>query len=218
MFYLKKKKLIINQKLDAQTKKAINDASQPGASSWPSAIPLEKYGFSLNKAEFRDAILLRYGKELKSLPATCPCDQKYDTTHALNRKKGGFATIRHNNIRDYEASLSAKNHTDVEAELSLQLIEGEIGNEIPDDNARTDVRARGVYRDGQNVFSDIRITNTNSASQYNVKTEKVLLRHEKEKKRECNRWIMNIVHGTFTRLGFFFFFFFFFLLRILFFS
>ena len=58
------------------------------------------------------------------------------------------------------------------------------------------------------MFSDIRITNTNSASQYNVKTEKVLLRHEKEKKREYNRWIMNIVHGTFTRLGFFFFFFF----------
>ena len=56
------------------------------------------------------------------------------------------------------------------------------------------------------MFSDIRITNTNSASQYNVKTEKVLLRHEKEKKREYNRWIMNIVHGTFTRLGFFFFF------------
>ena len=49
------------------------------------------------------------------------------------------------------------------------------------------------------MFSDIRITNTNSASQYNVKTEKVLLRHEKEKKREYNRWIMNIVHGTLAK-------------------
>ena len=36
-------------------------------------------------------------------------------------------------------------------------------------------------------FFDVRITNTSSASRHNVKTEKVLLRHEKEKKRECNR-------------------------------
>ena len=62
---LKEKILTINQKLDAQTKKAIDDPRQPGASSWLSAIPLDQYGFSLNKAEFRDAIFLGYGKELK---------------------------------------------------------------------------------------------------------------------------------------------------------
>ena len=46
---------------------------------------------------------------------------------------------------------------------------------------------RGVWRDGQNAFFDVRITNTNSASQLNLKTEKVLLRHEIEKKRGYNR-------------------------------
>ena len=36
---------------------------------------------------------------------------------------------------------------------------------------------------GLEVFGDdVRITNTNSASQHNVKTEKVILRHEKGKK------------------------------------
>ena len=75
---LKVKILTISQKLDAQTKKAIDDARQPGASSWLSAIPLEQYGFSLNKAEFRDTILLRHGKELKDLPVTRPCGQKCD--------------------------------------------------------------------------------------------------------------------------------------------
>ena len=56
---------------------------------------------------------------------------------------------------------------------------------------------------GLEVFGDdVRITNTNSASQHNVKTEKVLLRHEKEKKREYNRRVMNIEHGTFTPLLF----------------
>ena len=50
---LKEKILTANQKIDAETQKAINNASQPGASCSLSAIPLEQYGFSLNKAEFR---------------------------------------------------------------------------------------------------------------------------------------------------------------------
>ena len=97
---LKEEILTINQKLDAQTKKAIDDTSQPGASSQFSAIPLEQYGFPLNEAEFRDDILLRYGTELKGLPVTRPCGHKCDTTPALNYKEGGFLTIRLNNIRD----------------------------------------------------------------------------------------------------------------------
>ena len=51
-------------------------------------------------------------------------------------------------------------------------------------------------------FFYVRIANTNSTSQDNVKTEKVLLRHEKEKNREYNRRVMNIEHGTFTPLVF----------------
>ena len=49
-----------------------------------------------------------------------------------------------------------------------------------------------TWRVGNNAFFDVQITNANSASQHNVKTEKVLLRHEKEKKPEYNRQIMNI--------------------------
>ena len=85
MYYWKKKILTINSKFDDQTKKAIDDVSQPGASSWLNYIPLEQYGFSLNKAEFRDAILLRHEKELKGLPATCPCGQKYNTTDVVEK-------------------------------------------------------------------------------------------------------------------------------------
>ena len=92
-------------------------------------------------------------------PATSPCGQEYDTTHALNCKKRGFVNIRHNNIRDYGANLLAKIHTDEENEPSLQPSEGEIVNGIPGDNARPDVRARVIWRDGQNVFFDARITN-----------------------------------------------------------
>ena len=60
------------------------------------------------------------------MPVTRACGHKCDTTPALNRKKGGFLTIRLNNIRDwdYEANLLAKIHTEVEPEPSLQPIEG----------------------------------------------------------------------------------------------
>ena len=42
----------------------------------------------------------------------------------------------------------------------------------------------------------------NSALHHNVKTEKGLLKHEKEKKQEYDRWIMKIENGTFTSLVF----------------
>ena len=61
-------------------------------------------------------------------------------------QKSDFFTIRGNDIRDYEANLLAKIYTDVETEPSLQPIEGEIVNGIPGDNARPNVRARGIWR------------------------------------------------------------------------
>ena len=94
-------------------------------------------------------------------------------------------------MRDFEANLLAKIHKDVETEPSLQPTEGKTVNGIIGDNARPDVRARCVWR----------VANTNT-SQQNVKTEKVLLRHEKETKREYNRRIMYIEHGAFTLLVF----------------
>ena len=56
-----------------------------------------------------------------------------------------------------------------------------IVNGIPGDNAGPDCSAKDVWRDDQNTFFDVRITNTNSASQHNIKTENVLLRHEKKR-------------------------------------
>ena len=99
---LKEKCEHIDQHLSPEMKKAVCDARMPGVSSWLSVLPLSAYGFSLNKGEFRDALKMRYGKELCGLPSHCPCGQKFDANHALNCKKGGFVIIRHNTIRDFE--------------------------------------------------------------------------------------------------------------------
>ena len=59
-----------------------------------------------------------------------------------------------------------------------------------------------VWRQGQNVFLDIRLTNVNANSKKNRTVEKILKKHEKEKKRAYNNRIMNMEHGTFTPLVF----------------
>ena len=194
--------LKVEQNQTPHTLKALHDAKMPGASSWLSVLPLEEFGFTLNKGEFRDALNLRYGRSLKGLPQTCPCGQPFNVTHALNCKRGGFVTMRHNNIRDFEADILSKIVNDVELEPELQPVSGEIFNGLSGDSARPDIRARGVWRAGQNAFFDVRVTNTQSASQVNQTTESVLRKHEQEKKRCYNKRIMNIEHGTFTPLVF----------------
>ena len=53
---------------------------------------------------------------------------KYNTTHLLNCKKGGFFTIRHNNIKDQKANFLVKIYADVETKPFLQSIERDIKN------------------------------------------------------------------------------------------
>ena len=70
------------------------------------------------------------------------------------------------------------------------------------DDARLDVRARGFWRDGQNAFFDVRITNAESNSQRNSTVSSILRKHEQEKKRNYNKRIIEVEHGTLTPLIF----------------
>ena len=102
---LKTKAAAIEQFLSPAELRAVSDAKDPDASNWQSAVPLEEYNSVLNKKEFRDPMNLRYGKDLKRIPSKCPCGQSFNMTHALNCKTGGFITIRHNRVTDFEAQL-----------------------------------------------------------------------------------------------------------------
>jgi hypothetical protein len=110
--------------------------------------------------------------------------------------------MRHNNIRDFEANLLRQICNDVESEPPLQPLEGESIPGLVGDEARPDVRARGFWRNGQNAFFDICVTNTNCASQSNMTAAKIYAKHEAIKKRSYNQRIMQIEHGTFTPLVF----------------
>ena len=75
-------------------------------------------------------------------------------------------------------------------------------NGLTSDNARPNIRARVVWRQGQNAFFDILLTNTNARSQKHLPVNAILKKHEKEKKENCNSRIINVEHGTFTPLVF----------------
>ena len=64
--------------------------------------------------------------------------------------------------------------------------------------ARLDVRAKGFWREGQNAFFDVRVTNADNNSQREKSIKSILKSHEQEKKRNYNTRVMEIEHGTFT--------------------
>ena len=171
-----------------------------GSPNWINAIPLAEYGFDLSKDEFRDALALRFNHEIKGLPSKCPCGQRFDITHIMNCKRECFVIMRHNDIRDFEANLLKKICNGVEIEPPLQpLTNGHLERgSINTDSARLDVRARGFWRRGQNSFIDVRVTNPAVAKQAQTSIEKIMEKHEKEKKRAYNERIMNVEEGTLT--------------------
>ena len=66
--------------------------------------------------------------------------------------------MRHNNVRGFDANLLKAIQNDVEIEPALQKIDNERINGHTGDETRPDIRARGVWSQGQNAFFEIRLT------------------------------------------------------------
>ena len=131
--------------------KALEAAQEKGASNWLNALPLKAQGYALDKQSFRDAIFTRYGIPLKRLPSHCVCGETFSVEHALNCKKGGFISSRHNEVRRITADLLREVCIDVEEEPLLQEITGEVFKRKTtkvDKEERLDISARGFWMRG----------------------------------------------------------------------
>lgn len=92
-------------KLSLNLQRSIEISSEKGASTWLTTHSLDDRGFVLNKSAFRDALCLRYDWLPQQFPSRCVCDQKFSLEHALSCSRGGFPSIRHNEIRHITADL-----------------------------------------------------------------------------------------------------------------
>ena len=184
--------------------RAVQLAQEKGASSWLSALPLEEHGFALHKGGFRDAICLRYLWDLPRTPEHCAYGQKFGVDHAMCCPKGGFPTLRHNEVWDLTADLLTEICGDVEREPLLQPVTGEQLN--PSTNwqmdAHLDVRARFFWERGQSAFFDVRVFHPNAPSYRCSPLPTIYRRHENAKKREYADRVLQIEQGSFTTLVF----------------
>ena len=109
---------------------------------------MEEFGLALHKGAFRDALALRYGWQPNGTPITCACGTNFSVEHALSCAKGGYPSIRHNEIRDFTANLMSEVCHNVAIEPHLQPIIGKIlsgASANTQDGARLDVAADGFW-------------------------------------------------------------------------
>ena len=111
--------------------------------------------------------------------------------------------MRHNNIRDFEATLLREVCKDVKVEPVLMPV-GVDGTDSSNDaeKARLDVSAVGVWSSMERTFLDVRVMHPNSPSYENMTPNEIYSLHEKAKKRSYNNRIMQVEKGSFTPLIF----------------
>ena len=178
---------------------------EKGASNWLTSMPIKEAGFSLNKQEFQDAITLRYGLTVLGLPAKCTCGDEFTSDHAMICKKGGFLSLRHNELRDITHDMMAEVCKGVESEPPLLPLTGEqlqYQTANKNDNARLDISAKGFWTRGERVFFDIRVFDPMAPSHRKLNLEAAHRRQEGDKRRAYEERVINVEHATFTPLVF----------------
>ena len=119
---------------------------------------------------------------------------------------GGYSIMRHNEIRDFTASLLDEVCGDVQIEPTLIPLSGEaqLGKSAnTSSEARLDVSARGFWGDrfARTMF-DVWIFHPNAPSVHTVPVNGLYVRHEKEKRRRYEQRVKDVEGATFVPLVF----------------
>ena len=196
----------LKEELPARLTRAMELASEKGASIWVVALPITEHNFTLHKGSFRDAICLRYGWKPSRLPTHCVCGCNFSVEHAFSCPSGALPSIRHDDIRDLTARLLTEVCPYVAVEPELQPLTGETLSRRTsnyEDGARLDVSAQGFWGDRHDrPFFDVRVFNPLAPSNCRSSLTATYRRHENIKKRSYEQRIREVEHGSFTALVF----------------
>ena len=194
----------LRDSLTPSLQRAMNLSMEKGASSWLTVLPLAEHQFALHKQAFRDALALRYGWLPTHIPANCSCGQPFSVQHSLSCPKGGYPSIRHNELRDFTASLLSEACHGVAIEPSLQPITTESfrhASANTQDGARLDIVANGVWGSSfERAFFDVRVFNPYAPSNKHTSIAGAYKQHESLKKRHYEQRVREVEHASFTPL------------------
>ena len=157
--------------------------------AWLTVMPQRLNGTVLTGEEFRDALRLRYGMRPEGMPQKCDgCGAAFSVEHALACKVGGQVSARHNDIKQEWMSLcaQARGKASVSDEPHIKTSQdvrdaGATGGEVMA-NLRGDIGVHGFWKKGSSCIFDVRVTDTDQPSQRGMAPDKVLEKHEREKK------------------------------------
>jgi len=151
-------------------------------------MPSTINGTTLSALEFRDSLHLRYARTPPNLPTHCDgCCSKFSVSHALQCKKGGLVTIRHDEIKDELIDIASRAFTPsaVRDEPVINPCRATDNSTTADVEAtnrnRGDVLIRGLWERGTDCIIDVRVTDTNAKSVIRRNPEDVLEAQEREK-------------------------------------
>ena len=204
--YFQNKRTQLVETLSPSHRLQLDLASEKGASSWLTALPLQTFGYSLNKQQFTDALALRYDYNIKNSARLCSCGEPNTVNHLLVCKRGGYVSLRHNSLRDVMAEmLRNADCKDVTTEPALLPVNGvqlpKSTNTAAD--ARLDVSARSLWNPLERAFLDIRVFHPLAPSNVAHGSIANMYRsHENEKKTSYNARVLEIERGTFTPVVF----------------
>ncbi|CEM12133.1 unnamed protein product [Vitrella brassicaformis CCMP3155] len=92
--------------IDRRRHRVLFRSAEYKTSGWLTALLSTDNNTGLDAAEFRDALIMRYGRHPPGLAARCDhCNQPLTVDHALCCKRYGLVIRRHNELRDTFAEL-----------------------------------------------------------------------------------------------------------------
>ena len=153
-------------------------------STWLSIAPTQDNFFAMSPDEFSDALALRYLLTPKNIPSTCDgCGETFNLCHALNCKKGGLVSARHNEMRDLNCDLcNLAGLTQIICEPVIQE-----STDMEHKGLRGDWSVRGFWDSQRVALFDTCIFNADANSFKNQSIQAVFEEKKKVKKSKYSK-------------------------------